>query len=460
MVRSSAALAKRRDGIDYDAIPVSLRAGAIEPGDADHRRMSSAYMRGGSPGLVLRPGTVDEVVAAVAFAGANREVPLGVRSGGHGISGRSTNDGGIVIDLKRLNEIEVLDQSTRRVRIGPGARWLDVATALEPHGWAITSGDYGGVGVGGLATAGGIGWFSREHGLTIDHLRAVDIVLADGSVVRASDDENPELFWAVRGAGSNFGIITSFEFEAAELGHDVGWAQLTFQASDSAAFLAGWGAAMEVAPRDVTTSIAMGGTRPGQPLYAQLTGVVDSDDPDIVIERLQPIAGVASLVDQQVQLMPYSAVMALLVEEGDQHGQGEPQMRSGLLEHLTPEFAEAAARVLATGAVHLFSVRSVGGAMSDIGPDATAYGDRSANFLVVGLGSNEARLDAAWAELRGFFRGLYISFETSLEPARLERAWPDGRLDRLRTLKGRYDPSNLFRDNFNVVPSPQEAVPA
>jgi FAD/FMN-containing dehydrogenase len=116
---------------------------------------------------------VDEVVAAVAFARANREVPLGVRSGGHGISGRSTNDGGIVIDLKRLNEIEVLDQSTRRVRIGPGARWLDVATALEPRGWAITSGDYGGVGVGGLATAGGIGWFSREHGLTIDHLRAM-----------------------------------------------------------------------------------------------------------------------------------------------------------------------------------------------------------------------------------------------------------------------------------------------
>jgi alkanesulfonate monooxygenase SsuD/methylene tetrahydromethanopterin reductase-like flavin-dependent oxidoreductase (luciferase family)/FAD/FMN-containing dehydrogenase len=452
-VRGSAALGKRRDGIDYDGIPVSLRAGAVEPGDADHRRVNSGYMRGGSPGLVLRPGTVDEVVAAVAFARANREVPLGVRSGGHGISGRSTNDGGIVIDLKRLNAIEVLNQSTRRVRIGPGARWLDVASALEPHGWVITSGDYGGVGVGGLATAGGIGWFSREHGLTIDHLRAVKIVLADGSVVRASDDENPELFWAVRGAGANFGIVTAFEFEAAELGHDVGWAQLAFQVSDTAAFLEGWGAAMEAAPRDVTTEIVMGGPRPGQPLFAQLTGVVDSDDPDTVIERLRPIAQVAPLVDQSVQLIPYSRVMANFVQEGDQHGKGEPHMRSGLIEHLTPEFAQAAAKALATGALYLFSLRSVGAAVSDIGPDATAYGDRSANFMVVALGSNDARLDQTWAKLRGFFRGIYASFDTSLAPERLERAWPDGRLDRLRTLKGKYDPSNLFRDNFNVVPA-------
>jgi alkanesulfonate monooxygenase SsuD/methylene tetrahydromethanopterin reductase-like flavin-dependent oxidoreductase (luciferase family)/FAD/FMN-containing dehydrogenase len=452
-VRGSAALAKRRGSIDYDSIPESLAADAVEPEDSGYSRVSSTYMRGGSPGLVLRPNTVEEVVDAVTFARANREVPLSVRSGGHGMSGRSTNHGGIVIDLKRLNAIQVLDQSTRRVRIGPGARWLDVASALEAHGWAITSGDYGGVGVGGLATAGGLGWFAREHGLTIDLLRAVEIVLADGSMVRASDHENPELFWAVRGAGANFGIVTAFEFEAAELGHDVGYAQLAFQVSDTAAFLHGWGAAMEAAPRDVTTSIAMGGAPAGQPLVAQLMGVVNSDDPDTVIQRLQPLAQVASLVDKSVQLISYSGLMANLVQEGDQHGQGEPHMRSGLIEHLTPEFAEAAAKALATGALHFFSLRSLGAAVADVGPDATAYGDRSANFLAVALGSNDARLDEAWAELRGFFRGMYVSFDTSLAPERLERAWPDGRLDRLRTLKGQYDPNNLFRDNFNVVPA-------
>ena len=232
-VRSANVRAKRREGIDYDAVPASLAANAVEPGDAGFARVKSTYLRGGNPGLVLRPGTVDEVVDAVAYAREHRGVPLGIRSAGHGISGRSTNDGGIVIDLSRMREVTVLDEAARLVRVQPGARWKDVAAALAPHGWALSSGDYGGVGVGGLATAGGIGWLVREHGLTIDHLRAVELVLADGSVVRASAEEHPELFWAVRGAGANFGIVTAFEFEVDEVG-ELGFAQLVFDASDIA----------------------------------------------------------------------------------------------------------------------------------------------------------------------------------------------------------------------------------
>ena len=111
-------------------------------------------------------------------------------------------------------------RSSRLVRIGPGARWMQVAAALGEHGWALSSGDYGGVGVGGLATAGGIGFLAREHGLTIDHLRAVEIVLADGSIVRADAENHADLFWAVRGAGANIGIVTSFEFEVDEVRRD------------------------------------------------------------------------------------------------------------------------------------------------------------------------------------------------------------------------------------------------
>src|SRR5690606_14885943 len=200
----------------------SLRETAVEPGDFAYGRVRSNYLRGGAPGVVLRPQNVEQVVDAVGFAREHSHLPLGVRSGGHGISGRSTNDGGIVIDLRALSSIEVLDEDRRLLRIGPRARWTEVARALEPHGWALSSGDYGGVGVGGLGTAGGVGFLGREHGLTIDRLVAADVVLADGSVVRASAEENPDLFWALRGAGGNVGIAVSLDFEAVPIG-DVGW---------------------------------------------------------------------------------------------------------------------------------------------------------------------------------------------------------------------------------------------
>jgi FAD/FMN-containing dehydrogenase len=164
----------------------------IEPGDADYSHVKSTYARGGAPGIIFRIKNAAEAVDALAFARSHPERPLSIRSGGHGISGRSTNDGGIVVNLSKLNTIQVLDRSTRRVRIGPGARWMEVAAALARYGWALSSGDYGGVGVGGLATAGGIGWLARKHGLTIDHLRAVEMVLAtDRLCVQARDGSTP-----------------------------------------------------------------------------------------------------------------------------------------------------------------------------------------------------------------------------------------------------------------------------
>jgi alkanesulfonate monooxygenase SsuD/methylene tetrahydromethanopterin reductase-like flavin-dependent oxidoreductase (luciferase family)/FAD/FMN-containing dehydrogenase len=447
-VKRAAAIALRRDGIDYAGIPAELLATAVEPGDNAYAKIKSTYMRGGSPGLVLRPANTAEVVVALAFA-REQPVPLAVRSGGHGISGRSTNDGGIIIDLSALDAIEILDEATRRIRLEPGAVWMDVAAALQPHGWGLSSGDYGGVGVGGLATAGGIGWLARGRGLTIDHLVAVELVLADGSVVRASAEENPDLFWAVRGAGANFGIVTSFEFEAYEVG-DVGFAQLAFDASDTAGFLEEWGAAVEAAPRDLTSFLIMGAPRAGQPAVAQVMSMVDSDDPEVVIERLQPLADLAPLLQQSVQLLPYAGVMANR-QPGHHDGRGEPQSRSGLIEHITPEFAAAAALMLASGDVHFFQIRSVGGAVADVPADATAYAHRSANFSVVALGARGETLNRLWEGLYDHFTGLYLSFDTDLRPERLADAFPVETIARLRVLKARFDPQNVFRDNFNIV---------
>lgn len=450
-VRRSSVLARRRAAIDYDDVPQGI-AEVIEPGDLAYARFHSGYLRGGAPGIVLRAATAQQASDALAFARRHPDLPLSRRSAGHGISGRSTNNGGIVIDVSLMNTIEVLDAETRRVRIGPGARWKEVAAALAPYGWALSSGDYGGVGVGGLATAGGIGYLAREHGLTIDHLRAVEMVLADGSIVRASDVDNPDLFWAVRGAGANFGIVTAFEFEVDEVGL-VAYAELTQDASDTARYLEDWATAVENSPRDVTSFLIVPPPRRGQPSIALSRTVVDSEDADTVLSRLQPFAEIAPMYAQQAQILPYAAVMANATDD-EPMSSGEPVSRSGLLDHVTPAFAKAAARVIRSGAIHWFQLRAVGGAVADVDPDATAYANRAANFSVVVMGSRDDDVDQVWELLRPFLDGMYLSFDSSLRPERIAEAWPPRALARLRALKAEYDPDVVFGDNFTLTPTP------
>ncbi len=451
--RSAAARARRVPGIDYDGVPESLADAIVEPGDPAYRSVSSTYLRGGAPGLVLRPRTADEVADALGFARRHPDVPLGVRSGGHGVSGRSTNRGGLVIDVGRMNGIEVLDRERRLVRIGPGATWKQVAAALHPFGWALGSGDYGGVGVGGLATAGGIGLLSREHGLTIDHLRAVELVLADGRRVRASADEHPGLFWAVRGAGANFGIATAFEFEVDEV-DEVGWAKLALLSPDLEGSLRDFGRIATAAPRDTTVFLVTGRPHEGQSVI-QLYAIVDDPDPDVIVERLTPFTGIGLLAQQEAAVMPYREVMAQAGDVGPDghHGFGEPVSRSAFLPTLTPEFAADAATLLASGVVHFFQLRTMGGAIVDVAPDAMAFPHRSVAFQVTAMGADDAALSAAWRRLRHHFDGLYVSFETDRSPDRLLEAFPEPVLERLRALKRRYDPRNLFRDNFNIDPT-------
>ena len=442
---------RRRAAIGYDEVPESLAERAVEPGDPAFGKVRSTYLRGGNPGLVLRPRSASELADALGFARKHMQLPLGIRSGGHGISGRSTNDGGLVIDVGALNDIKVLDQAARLVRIGPGARWRDVATALQPHGWALSSGDYGGVGVGGLATAGGIGFLSRKHGLTIDHLRTVELVLADGTLVRASETENPELFWAVRGAGANFGVAVAFEFVVDEV-DEVGWAQLAFQAPDPASYLEAFGRVVAETPRETTPFLILGqGT-------AQIMAMVDSSDPDVIVAQLQPFAEIAPLVQQQVAVAPYAAVMNMFPET-PHHGRGEPVSRSAFTREITPGFASASADLIRSGASHWYQIRAVGGAVADVPSDATAYAHRDANFALAVMGGNAQRLDRWFEPVRWQSCGLYLSFESDRHPDRITDAFPPATLDRLRRLKAQLDPHNLFQDNFNIPPPTTPGVP-
>ncbi|WP_448058727.1 LLM class flavin-dependent oxidoreductase [Cellulomonas hominis] len=451
-VRSARALALRHPGIDYEALPASLAAIAVEPGDRGYARVRSTYVRPGSPGLVLRCATPQDVVDALAFARVH-DVPLAVRSGGHGISGRSTNDGGIVLDVSAMSSVEVIDRERRVVRVGAGARWGDVAAALAPHGLAISSGDYGDVGVGGLATAGGQGFLGRSYGLTLDHVLAADVVLADGAVVRADAEHHPDLFWGLRGAGGNLGVVTSFDIEAAEVG-DVVLAVVVYDASDAQTLLARWGAQVEASPRELTAFLSLVPARRGSPAIAQAMIVWADDDAESAVRAIEPFLDLAPVLQQQAQITPYAAVVP--VQDSAHDGQAGMLSRSALVEHLDATVTGVFAELLGSTDVGMLQVRAVGGAVNDVDPAATAYAHRTQNFslLLSSNDSRQARVDPVWDRLGR--DAIYLSFETGDRPGTVELAFPPATLARLRQVKRRYDPQNVFRWNFPVEPAAEQ----
>ena len=450
-IRPGASRAGRRAGIDYDGIPASLAATAVEPGDREYVHVRSSYAYVGSPGLVLRPQDAAAVQDALAFARA-QDVPFAVRSGGHGISGRSTNDGGIIIDLGALDTVEVLDRAQRLVRLGPGARWGDVAVELQPYGLAISSGDYGDVGVGGLVTAGGQGFLSRSYGLTLDHVVAAEVVLADGRMVRTDADHEPDLLWAVRGAGANFGILTAVEIEAAEV-RDVVYATIIYDATDTAPFVESWASLVESSPRELTSFLSLVPARAEDPIAGYATIVWANDDTDAAIAALETFLDLAPVLQQQAQLAPYAATVA--ASHSRHTGGTESTTRGALVEHVTPELAALLGELLAAGEADMVQLRAVGGAVNDVDPAATAYAHRTQNFslLAAARGSRRARIDGWWTRLAPHLHGVYLSFETNQSPDRLAEAFPPETLTRIARLKARYDPEHVFDGNFGVAPA-------
>ncbi|MFF1752482.1 FAD-binding oxidoreductase [Nocardia sp. NPDC058244] len=231
-----------------------------------------------------RPNTSPETTSACTTPyAASSSLPASIRSGGQGLSGSASNNGGIVIDLGSLNSVTLTDPDSGLVRVGAGARWSQVASALSPHDLVISSGDHGNVGVGGLATAGGIGWLVRTYGLTIDHVRAATVVLPSGEVVRA-DTTEPDLFWAVRGAGSF--VVTDFEIEAMRLpGTRVG--QVMIEIDKEGSSLRRWSDFMADAPRELTMSGIL--TSSGSNLILAMTAVVAEQDPRVAAAVLAPL---------------------------------------------------------------------------------------------------------------------------------------------------------------------------
>lgn len=405
----------------------------VTPDDSRYALLRSSYTRTANPAVVLLPTSADEVRQALAYA-HERGLPITVRSGGHGLAARSS-DGGAVIDLSGLDRVEVLDRANRLVRVEAGARWARVAATLRPHGLAISSGDHGNVGAGGLATGGGVGWLVRSFGLTIDRVRAVDVLLTDGTFVRADASHEPDLFWAVRGAGAGVGIVLAFEIEAAEVS-DVGLAQIALLAEPDGSTLTRWRAAVAEAPRSLSTMAVL--MPYGDATVMSITAVTADGD----LAPARPLTKIGKLLDAGSGVVPYTS----LVPTAHLHpnvGQQPATTTNGLL-----TLDRDSARAIMTAANGtLTQLRSMGGAVNDVPADATAYPHRHQDTLVVATvfpPHGDRDLDAAWRPVARHTDGAYVNFETRPAGA-FDRVYPGTTGARVTKLWRHYDPDGLLR---------------
>ncbi len=427
----------------------------IEPDGAEYETARRSVLVSGSPAHVLRPTSVAEVQAGVAFA-AGTGLVLSVRGGGHGFPGFGTNDGGVVIDLSLLADVEIIDTDRHVVRIGGGATWGKVADALAPHGLAISSGDTKSVGVGGLTLTGGIGWKVRKYGLALDNVVAAQVATASGEVVRASAEENTDLFWAIRGGGGNFGIVTSFEFVAHPT-TDVFHGAIAFPASEAATVLQGWADHLRTAPEELTSNVVLANPFAGGPeAPVEIEVVFDGDDPELAARVIDPIRRLGTVLHDSVALKQYADVL----EEGMIPPPALQFLtRSGFVdESSVPKVLQILADVATSEQPPIIGLRSVGGAVSRVPDDATAYGHREAELMFVTtvagpqpvIDAARPALDEIWATLGPHVTGAYANFLTTATEEDVAAIYPTHTYQRLAAVKREYDPGNLFARNHNI----------
>jgi FAD/FMN-containing dehydrogenase len=398
------------------------------------------------------------VQAAVRYAAGSGQA-LAVRGGGHSFPGFGTRDGGVVLDLGRLDSVEVVDEERGLVRIGGGGTWGQVAEALAPHGLAISSGDTRSVGVGGLTLSGGIGWKVRKHGLALDSLVAAEVVTTEGEAVRATAGEHAELFWALRGGGGNFGVVTSFEF-VAQPTTDVFFGVISFPAAQAPSVLQGLADYLRTGPEEVTVNVVMANPFAGGPeAPVELHLAYDGDDPEQAALAINPIRALGTVLSDSVRLQSYADIL----EEGLVPPPGIAfWTRSAFVE---PESVAEALRILcqvgASERPPIIQLRTLGGAVARVDASATAYAHRRAELMIattlVGpepvVNGARPALESIWGGLAPHVAGAYANFLSDSDEAEVAAVFPDDTYRRLAAVKREYDPGNLFSRNHNVRPA-------
>ncbi|HEY8589006.1 MAG TPA: FAD-binding oxidoreductase, partial [Naasia sp.] len=348
----------------------------LAPGDEAYEELRPAYAAAGEPAGIVRPRSAEEVSELVRFASA-AGLPVSVRSGGHGAAAFA-NPGGLVIDLGELAAIEA--DADGLVRIGGGATWGAVADRLAAAGLGLTSGDTRSVGVGGLTLGGGIGWLVRKHGLALDSLVAAQVVLADGRIVDASAAEHADLFWALRGGGGNFGVVTRFTFQAHSL-PGVVFGTFAFALESLPAVLRGWRDVLRQAPEELTVTLMAMPAFGEAPPSVQLLGCWAGTDVEAAEAAMAPLQALPGLLSAEVAPASYPD----LLEDPPPPPPGPVTMvdANGFVRDLSDELLDEVVTVHGRIAAPVLMLRSLGGAFGRIPADATAFAHRDAEALLI-----------------------------------------------------------------------------
>ena len=465
-------------GIDSGAVE-KLRArfhGALlrpgEDGYEEARRVWNGEIDR-RPGLIARCAGPDDVALAVRFA-RERDLAVSVKGGGHAVAGYAVCDAGLMIDLSLMKAVRV-DTATRTARAAGGLLWSELDRATQSQGLATVGGVISHTGVAGLTLGGGLGHLMRKHGLTVDNLRAVDLVTADAERLRVDAASEPELFWGLRGGGGNFGIATAFEFQLHGVGPIVLGGPIFWKLSDAPdvlRFVREWA---PTAPDDlgITLFARLAPPNPflppehyGKPIVGML--LVWAGDPASGQKAIAPLRAIATPIADVVRPVPYLFLQGIF-DGGAPHGI-HYYWKSHRLPRLTDEVIDAVVQRVEsiTSPLSQISGWAVGGAVSRVPRDATAVGEREVGFELNIIAAwppvdpeplrHKTWVRDGWEALKPHSVGVYTNFLSDEDAAFVRSAYGE-RLARLTALKDRYDPGNFFSMNANIAPSAAGAAP-
>jgi FAD/FMN-containing dehydrogenase len=455
--------------LDESTIPVirgRFEGDLLEPGDDgyDEARIVFNAMIDRRPRLIVRCQSAADVGPGILLA-RETGLPLSIKGGGHGVNGHAVCDDGVMLDLSPLKRIDV-DPEARVARAQAGVKWGEFDAATQAHGLATTGGRITTTGIAGLTLGAGSGWLERMHGYTSHNLLSAEVVTADGRVVRASEDENPDLFWGLRGGGGNFGVVTEFEYRLHEVGPVVTGGMVLWpieQAADILRFYRDWiesasdevggGAAVVVAPPEDFVPAPL----QGKPVFAVIP--ISFGDPEL----LRPIREFGSPFADLVGPMPYVEVQKLL-DPGSPWGYLN-YWKAEAVEELSDELIDLnlAHAVQARAPLTVTFFQPLGGALARMPAHATAINPSPGGWVVHALAlwetEEESEYELAWVRRWGRFMepfvraGAPLTFSADTGTERVRAAFGPEKYERLVALKDKYDPENLFCLNQNIKPS-------